>query len=262
MSVEMMGMVLNSEVRGTATTKMVLLGLANHSGPQGGHAFPSVATLARYAQCDERTVRRNLRLLEAEGYIRTVMGSGRRLPTEYALVPGVIRGDIVSSHEDATPEDPRGDIVSLVGGHLEPGGGTPMSPEPSREPSTSEPSRTDALVPRASNGRVRTVNDDLWDSLASYLQCSPTNAGEAGKWTKGVALLLESGVTPAEVSELGDMYLRTYRGVDLNPMALAMHVAELRRNIIHGRPPGLPKDETFDERMDRLGIGAEGLVAT
>jgi hypothetical protein len=49
--------------------KFVLVGLANHAGPDGTGAFPSVATLVRYTGLSERTVRTCLDRLEAEGII-------------------------------------------------------------------------------------------------------------------------------------------------------------------------------------------------
>ena len=50
--------------------KAVLIGLANHAGPDGKDAFPSVRTLVRYTDLSERTVRTALDRLEAEGTIR------------------------------------------------------------------------------------------------------------------------------------------------------------------------------------------------
>jgi hypothetical protein len=47
----------------------VLVGLANHAGPDGTGAFPSVATLVRYTGLSERTVRTCLDRLAAEGII-------------------------------------------------------------------------------------------------------------------------------------------------------------------------------------------------
>jgi helix-turn-helix protein len=47
----------------------VLVGLANHAGPDGTGAFPSVATLVRYTGLSERTVRTCLDRLEAEGIL-------------------------------------------------------------------------------------------------------------------------------------------------------------------------------------------------
>jgi hypothetical protein len=47
----------------------VLVGLANHAGPDGTGAFPSVATLVRYTGLSERTVRTSLDRLEAAAII-------------------------------------------------------------------------------------------------------------------------------------------------------------------------------------------------
>jgi Helix-turn-helix domain len=46
------------------------VGLANHAGPGGTGAFPSLATLIRYTGLSERTVRTCLDRLESEGIIR------------------------------------------------------------------------------------------------------------------------------------------------------------------------------------------------
>ena len=48
----------------------MLIGLANHAGPDRKDAFPSVGTLVRYTDLSERTVRTALDRLEAEGTIR------------------------------------------------------------------------------------------------------------------------------------------------------------------------------------------------
>ncbi len=50
--------------------KAVLIGLANHAGPDGAGAFPSVRTLVRYTDLSERTVRTALDRLATEGIIR------------------------------------------------------------------------------------------------------------------------------------------------------------------------------------------------
>ena len=49
--------------------KFVLVGLANHAGPDGTGAFPLVATLVRYTGLSERTVRTCMDRLAAEGII-------------------------------------------------------------------------------------------------------------------------------------------------------------------------------------------------
>ena len=76
----------------SSACKFVLVGLANHAGPDGTGAFPSVATLVRYTGLSERAVRTCLDRLEAEGIIlacdpdiiaariKRVAEEGRRLP--------------------------------------------------------------------------------------------------------------------------------------------------------------------------------------
>ncbi len=41
----------------SSACKFVLVGLANHAGPDGSCAFPAVRTLMRYTALSERTVR-------------------------------------------------------------------------------------------------------------------------------------------------------------------------------------------------------------
>ena len=53
----------------SSACKFVLVGLANHVGPDGTGAFPAVATLVRYTGLSERTVRTCLDRLEAVGVI-------------------------------------------------------------------------------------------------------------------------------------------------------------------------------------------------
>jgi hypothetical protein len=53
----------------SSACKFVLVGLANHAGPDGTGAFPSVATLVRYTGLSERTVRTCVDRLEASGII-------------------------------------------------------------------------------------------------------------------------------------------------------------------------------------------------
>ena len=69
-------MMYHSQARGTE--KLVLLGVANHEGDGG--AFPSHATLARYANVDERNVRRAITKLVDLGELSVEVhgGAGRK----------------------------------------------------------------------------------------------------------------------------------------------------------------------------------------
>ncbi len=56
----------------SSATKFVLVGLANHAGPDGSGAFLSARTLMRYTGLSERTVRAWPGRLEAAGLIPAV----------------------------------------------------------------------------------------------------------------------------------------------------------------------------------------------
>jgi len=60
MAVEIMSAVLNNS-KATGRAKLVLLGIANHQGDNG--AWPSIGTLARYANASERSVKRDIQTL-------------------------------------------------------------------------------------------------------------------------------------------------------------------------------------------------------
>lgn len=73
MGIEMMTIVLHhSKAKGT--DKLVLLGIANHHDEEG--AWPSMATLAKYANAHVETVRRSIRVLEELGELVTEAGAG------------------------------------------------------------------------------------------------------------------------------------------------------------------------------------------
>ncbi len=67
MSIEAVSLVLNKS-KATGRAKLVLLGIANHLGDQG--AWPSIATLARYANASERSVKRDLQELVELGELK------------------------------------------------------------------------------------------------------------------------------------------------------------------------------------------------
>ena len=67
MSIEAVSLVLNNS-RATGRAKLVLLGIANHLGDQG--AWPSISTLARYANASERSVKRDIQELVELGELK------------------------------------------------------------------------------------------------------------------------------------------------------------------------------------------------
>lgn len=65
MSIEAISWALNTAPVDEPSAAAVLIGVANHAGPDGRGAFPSVARLVRYTRLSERTVREQLDILEA-----------------------------------------------------------------------------------------------------------------------------------------------------------------------------------------------------
>ena len=86
----------------SSACKFVLVGLANHAGPDGTGAFPSVATLVRYTGLSERTVRTCLDRLAAEGIISPCdpgivaarIKRADRRPQGWDLNLSLVRGDL------------------------------------------------------------------------------------------------------------------------------------------------------------------------
>ena len=155
MSVETLAVVLHHS-RAKGTDKLVLIGIANHAGDGG--AWPSVATLARYANVHERNVQRALdRLVELrELHVERQAGGTAAMkewqrPNRYDVLLGCPPGcDRSTSHrvkelptepaglwiEGVAPASPGG--ASATGGvaPMPPGGVAPMPPEPSLEPTS------------------------------------------------------------------------------------------------------------------------------
>jgi len=72
--------------KATEGALLVLLALADHAHPDGTHAYPSVASLARMTRLSERAVQYALRELQQLGEIEvTRAGGGRGRTTEYRL---------------------------------------------------------------------------------------------------------------------------------------------------------------------------------
>ncbi|MET3449783.1 helix-turn-helix domain-containing protein [Curtobacterium sp. 1544] len=135
--------------RATGAVKLVLLGIANHDGDGG--AWPSIATLAKYAATTPRTVQRSIQQLQRLGEIRRhVNAGGTHMTADYMrpnlyqfllrCPPTCDRSSRHRVHGETAPVvlfDPPtvasgGD--AHVGGtpdaHVG-GGATPASPEPS-----------------------------------------------------------------------------------------------------------------------------------
>lgn len=142
----------HSSARGT--DKLVLLGIANHAGDGG--AWPALSTLARYANVDERNVRKALRRLSEAGELRVHLQDGGKRetpdhmrPNRYDVLVACPPGcDRTTQHrvkplpqapadlwiEGGTAASPGDASVRGGGTAASPEGGTAASPEPSLEP--------------------------------------------------------------------------------------------------------------------------------
>lgn len=130
MSVESMSLVLNTS-RSKGNDRLVLLGIANHDGDGG--AWPSLATLARYANISTRSVQRALRSLIDLGELRVIVNGGGNRQTDPRYRPNYY---VIQLSPGATavgvPESNQGVTDSAVKGRQQ------LASEPSFEPSSSK----------------------------------------------------------------------------------------------------------------------------
>jgi len=134
MSIEHVARVLNGASDLDATAKLVLLGIANHDGDGG--AWPSIATLCRYANCSESTVHRAIKRLVEAGYVEVETNAGGTHQTRHDRRPNLYTVDyrlVIHSRgqggdeRGVTHDTPCPDGVSSDA----PRGVTAMTPEPS-----------------------------------------------------------------------------------------------------------------------------------
>jgi biotin operon repressor len=227
MSIESVAICLHHS-RAAKTDKLVLIGIANHDGDGG--AWPSVATLARYANCSERHVQRAISNLAELGEIRVVKQAGGNEQTRRDRRPNLykvlvrcpsncdgssqhkLRGDAgVTRTDGVTESDQRGDISDTHGV-------TPVSPEPSLEPSKE-------LLAATPPESVRRPTDNLFESVAKACGISLTNLTRSsrGQLNKAVKELREVGATEQDVQAKAKAYRTQYPNATLTPTALVKH---------------------------------------
>jgi hypothetical protein len=146
-SIEVIARVLHHS-RASGTTKLVLVGIANHCGDGG--AYPSVATLMKYAGVSERTVQNALRDLKELGELIVAknrggsknLDNGRR-PNLYTVRVECPAGcDGTTNHKMPTVSTGAAECTPAVQNPVDPGV-KPAAPKPSSEPPT-EPSTGDS----------------------------------------------------------------------------------------------------------------------
>ncbi len=180
MSVESLSVVLNhSRARGVA--RLVALGIANHDGDGG--AWPSIATLAKYAGgVDERTVRRAINELVSLGEVAVELNGGGDRATRSDRRPNLYHVTITCPPEcdGSKAHRPRGDIYAPpLNSRGDTGvrhGGAPTPPEPSFEPSTNSP--RGERSPRATLATPPTISAAKTAPLARADRCPDHQADD------------------------------------------------------------------------------------
>jgi hypothetical protein len=134
MSVEAISAVLhNSKAKGT--TKLVLIGIANHEGDGG--AWPTLETLGKYAACSRSTVKEAIRWLVAHGEIKVIPQGGGNAHTRPDRRPNLYKV-LVPGYGGRRP-DPRdidgGRTTPLRGAEIDITGGGSSPPNRPLEPS-------------------------------------------------------------------------------------------------------------------------------
>jgi hypothetical protein len=150
----------------SSACKFVLVGLANHAGPDGTGAFPSVATLVRYTGLSERTVRTCLDRLAAEGIISPCdpgivaarIKRADRRPQDWDLDLSLVRDDLDDAAL-AVLEHQFPGLAARLAAAAQPGADGPSDGLQSPHPAASGSEAVDnwpgggaAVAPRAGNG--------------------------------------------------------------------------------------------------------------
>lgn len=187
MSIEAVAWALNDADVMDATEVLVLIGIANHADKTGRGAYAGQATLAHYARCSDRTVRRKLAALEERGVIRRGDQAGA------AHIPAAVRpvvwdliwpgqndraGHFDRSGADAAVagQDGRGSVLS---------GRSAMSGKPSEEPSV-----------KPSELKERAAGPDFAEFWAAY----PRKVGRL-KAAELFKTAVKRGAVPADIVE-------------------------------------------------------------
>jgi biotin operon repressor len=212
--------------------KFVLLGIANHSRPDGKNAFPSLDTLARYTALSVSTVQRAINALCEKGVLVKDSGGGRKSNT-YTL--RMHRAEVIQLEiiEGGHSDHPKHDPVDPEGSHSDHAPRSALTMQPSqaltKQPSqalTKEPlsnRNTTAIEPRAKK------RDEVWDAImeACGVNTATINSNERGRYNKAVKLLKESGATGAQIHTRVQVYRRKFKGASVTPVAIANHWSEL-----------------------------------
>ena len=209
--------------------KFVLLGIANHSRPDGQNAYPSLDTIAGYTALSRSTVQRAIASLVEKGFLTKDPGGGRKSNT-YTLNmhrAEVVQLEVIEGGQSDHPVDPEGGQSDPPAGSLvttQQGQAltTQQSQALTKEPLYNRP--VTALEPTREKKR-----DTVWDAImeACGVNVATINSNERGRYNKAVKLLKESGATAHDIHTRVQVYRRKFKGAAVTPVAVANHWSEL-----------------------------------
>lgn len=145
MSVEAVSWALNhapipADRKDASTLAITLIALANHAGPDGRDAFPSVERMMRYTRLSRRTIQRSLRSLEELGLIRPGKTHVRDAKISEANARPQVYNLALSTRLSTAPDEGRQDDAPLtsrgrqqkrLGASAATSGGVTTTPKPS-----------------------------------------------------------------------------------------------------------------------------------
>lgn len=212
-----------------AFTLAVYQGLAAHAELQTGDARPAAETLAGYVGCDERTVRRSLRVLEAVGYIEIIRRPG--LASVYRLLPPPALD---------TPDSESGVDV---------GGADPQSGGSGPSVRTGADSQSDEQEPLNENHERDVAHPDL--HLPARAADVEAEADDRGLGGEALGLIVRHAEARLGAGRLASVFCVTDTG---GRLVLERRLAEL----LDG---GWPLYDLVDELADSIRDGARSPVA-
>jgi hypothetical protein len=188
--------------------KFVLVGLANHAGPDGTGAFPSVATLVRYTGLSERTVRTCLDRLQAAGIITPCdpdivaarIKRADRRPQGWDLNLCLVR-DGPDEVQPLHPAARTGCNQRTDGVHLAQPRGAAAAPESSKEPHrepSATPARAREATPAGNEDEATAIRPG--EFFAALGDAWLLTADQRARLTPAVAAALDTGWSPAELA--------------------------------------------------------------
>jgi hypothetical protein len=210
----------------SSACKFVLVGLANHAGPDGTGAFPSVATLVRYTGLSERTVRTCLDRLQVGGIISPCdpnivaarIKRADRRPQGWDLDLSLARDDLdepgaVVPHGRTGRSNPEGHSSEVQSSHPAVRSvdnvvsevqsawsrGAAVAPEPSIEPSL-EPSAADARAREPAAAADAGGGGQAGDYFAVLGTGWQLTASQRARLVPAVTTALSTGWTPASLA--------------------------------------------------------------